>query len=47
MDSHIVRAFDRDLEALQALIMKMGGVVEDAINRRAEICASRPPSIFG
>ncbi|MCK0166563.1 phosphate signaling complex protein PhoU [Jannaschia sp. S6380] len=28
---HISRAFDRDLEAIQALIMKMGGMVEQAI----------------
>jgi phosphate transport system protein len=28
---HIVSAFDRDLEAIQALIMKMGGLVEAAI----------------
>lgn len=29
--NHITTAFDRDLEAIQALIMKMGGQVEDAI----------------
>ena len=28
---HISNAFDRDLEAIQALIMKMGGMVEEAI----------------
>lgn len=28
---HIASAFDRDLEAIQALIMKMGGLVENAI----------------
>ena len=28
---HISSAFDRDLEAIQALIMKMGGMVEEAI----------------
>ncbi len=28
---HISSAFDRDLEAIQALIMKMGGLVEDSI----------------
>jgi phosphate transport system protein len=27
-DTHIASAFDRDLEAHQALIMKMGGLVE-------------------
>jgi phosphate transport system protein len=30
-EQHIVSAFDRDLEAIQALIMKMGGLVEAAI----------------
>ena len=30
-DHHIASAFDRDLEAIQALIMKMGGLVETAI----------------
>ena len=30
-DQHIASAFDRDLEAIQALIMKMGGLVETAI----------------
>ncbi|MDB2407641.1 phosphate signaling complex protein PhoU [Jannaschia sp.] len=30
---HISAAFDRDLEAIQALIMKMGGQVEDAVGR--------------
>jgi len=28
---HILRAFDRDLEAVQALIMRMGGMVEAAL----------------
>lgn len=31
-DHHIASAFDRDLEAIQAQIMKMGGLVEAAIN---------------
>ena len=30
-DQHIASAFDRDLEAIQARIMKMGGMVEAAI----------------
>jgi len=34
-DEHIAAAFDRDLEALQALMMKMGGLVEDAIGNAA------------
>ncbi|MDF0600492.1 phosphate signaling complex protein PhoU [Psychromarinibacter sp. C21-152] len=32
-DKHISSAFDRDLEALQALIMKMGGLVEASIQQ--------------
>ncbi|MCV2881093.1 phosphate signaling complex protein PhoU [Actibacterium sp. XHP0104] len=30
-DAHIVSSYDRDLESIQALIMKMGGLVESAI----------------
>lgn len=30
-NEHIARAFDRDLEAVQAMIMKMGGLVENAL----------------
>ena len=30
-DPHIASAFDRDLEGIQALVMKMGGLVEAAI----------------
>ncbi len=30
---HIASAFDRDIETLQALIMKMGGLVEDSIHK--------------
>ena len=30
---HISRAFDRDLEAIEAMIMRMGGQVEEAIGR--------------
>jgi phosphate transport system protein len=32
-NAHIASAFDRDLEAIQALIMKMGGLVEDAVEK--------------
>ncbi len=32
-DKHISSAFDRDLETLQALIMKMGGLVEASIQQ--------------
>ena len=31
MQQHIASAFDRDLEAIQAILMKMGGLVENAI----------------
>jgi phosphate transport system protein len=34
-NQHILRAFDRDLEAVQAMIMKMGGLVETAIANAA------------
>ncbi len=34
-DQHILRAFDRDLEAIQAQLMKMGGLVEAAIMEAA------------
>lgn len=34
-NQHILRAFDRDLEAVQAMIMKMGGLVETAISEAA------------
>ncbi len=34
-DQHIASAFDRDLEAIQAQIMKMGGLVEAAITEAA------------
>jgi len=34
--SHIASAFDRDLDAIQALIMKMGGLVETAISDSAK-----------
>ena len=30
-DPHIARVFDRDLEAVQAMIMRMGGLVEAAL----------------
>lgn len=38
---HIVSAFDRDLEAIQAMIMKMGGLVETAIQQSAEALEAR------
>jgi len=41
MTSHISSAFDRDLESIQALIMKMGGLVEQAILDGASSLESR------
>ncbi|TCP60887.1 PhoU-like phosphate uptake regulator [Rhodovulum bhavnagarense] len=38
---HIVRSYDRDLEAIQALIMKMGGLVEAAILESANSLEAR------
>jgi phosphate transport system protein len=40
-DQHILRAFDRDLEAVQALIMKMGGLVEAALGDAANALMHR------
>ncbi len=33
---HIVASFDRDLEGIQAQIMRMGGLVEDAISKSTQ-----------
>lgn len=38
---HIASAFDRDLEAIQAMLMKMGGLVEAAILSGAEALERR------
>ena len=40
-DQHILRAFDRDLEAIQAQVLKMGGLVEDAILKGTEALTAR------
>ncbi|MEQ9260043.1 MAG: phosphate signaling complex protein PhoU [Roseovarius sp.] len=40
-DKHIASAFDRDLETIQALIMKMGGLVEDSILKGATSLETR------
>lgn len=40
-DTHIAAAYDRDLESIQALIIKMGGLVEDAILNGSEALATR------
>ena len=34
-ERHILSAFDRDLETVQALVVKMGGLVESAISEAA------------
>ncbi|MBJ3762950.1 phosphate signaling complex protein PhoU [Maribius pontilimi] len=39
--THISSAFDRDLEAIQALLMKMGGLVEEAIMEAAKSLETR------
>jgi phosphate transport system protein len=39
--THIATAFDRDLEAIQAMIMRMGGLVEAAILDAAEALETR------
>lgn len=38
---HIASAFDRDLETIQAMIMKMGGLVEQAIHNSAAALEKR------
>ncbi len=40
-EPHIASAFDRDLEAIQAAIMKMGGLVEGAILDAAQALETR------
>jgi phosphate transport system protein len=40
-DQHILRAFDRDLEAIQAHVLKMGGLVEDAILKGTDALTAR------
>ena len=41
MNEHISSAYDRDLEGITTLVMKMGGLVEDAILQAAESLAKR------
>ena len=40
-EQHISSAYDRDLEAITALIMRMGGLVEEAILQATESLATR------
>jgi phosphate transport system protein len=42
---HIVASFDRDLEAIQANIMRMGGLVEEAIAKSAKALDARDPDL--
>ena len=42
-EKHIVSATDRDLEVIQARIMKMGGLVESAIMEVSEALVARDP----
>ena len=39
--THILSAFDRDLEAIQAMLMRMGGMVEAALLEAAEALETR------
>ncbi len=41
MNEHISSAYDRDLEAITTLIMRMGGLVEEAILKAAKSLADR------
>ena len=41
MNEHISSAYNRDLEAIQTLVMKMGGMVEDAIMSAAKSLETR------
>jgi phosphate transport system protein len=40
-DNHIVASFDRDLESIQATVMKMGGLVEQALADAARALTAR------
>ena len=41
MNEHISSAYDRDLEAITTLIMRMGGLVEEAIRKAAKSLSDR------
>lgn len=45
MSEHILSAFDRDLEAVQALVVKMGGLVEELILESARALEERDPDL--
>jgi len=44
-NEHIVSSFDRDLESIQAGIMKMGGLVEDSIHKSVLALDKRDPEL--
>ena len=44
-DPHIVHAFDRDLEAVQALVLRMGGLVEAALADAATALEDRDDAL--
>jgi phosphate transport system protein len=44
-NEHILRAFDRDLEAVQAMIMKMGGLVEVALSEAARALETKDEAL--
>jgi phosphate transport system protein len=44
-DPHIRRQFDQDLEAVQAQVMKLGGLVEKALLEAAEALAQRDSAL--
>jgi phosphate transport system protein len=46
-EQHILRAFDRDLEAIQEMVMRMGGMVESAILQAAEALEARDEDLAG
>ena len=44
-NEHVVSSFDRDLESIQAGIMKMGGLVEDSIHKSVLALDTRDPEL--
>ncbi|HSG36847.1 MAG TPA: phosphate signaling complex protein PhoU, partial [Paracoccaceae bacterium] len=44
-EHHIASAFDRDLEGIQANLMRMGGLVESAIQKATKALVDRDPEL--
>ena len=44
-DNHIVASFDRDLESIQATMVKMGGLVEQALADAAQALRTRDDAL--